>query len=90
MDRSTKSARDQALGQRSGDAFFVTGCQLVAAPGATARLPGGARRAAAGDKLTKLVNTAGDDCAVHGACAVLYPLRLHGGSLSLLLGTYIA
>ena len=44
-----------------------------------------ARRAVAGDKLTKFVNTAGDDCVARDARALLYPVRLHRESVLSLL-----
>jgi hypothetical protein len=49
-----------------------------------------ARRAVAGDKLTKFVNAAGDDSEARDALAVLHRVRLHRRSMLPLLGTYIA
>ena len=97
-----RRARVQAFGQRFGDALLVTGSKVVVGPGATGERYQGARHAlamawlciarlaVAGDKLTKFVTAAGDDCAARDALAVLHRVRLHRRSMLPLLGTYIA
>jgi hypothetical protein len=80
IDLLTKGARVQTFGQRCGDGLLVTDCHIVAGPGATASVTRSrARRAVAGEKLTKFVNAAGDDCGARDARALRYPVRLRRG-----------
>jgi hypothetical protein len=65
------------------DALLATDCHVVAGPRRDGERYQAAcgRPAVAGDKLTKFVNTAGDDCAARDARALLYAMRLHRGSV---------